>query len=120
MRRRALISMIENGHAENVYQINVVSNSSYGTIKFPNDENIFSDDLCFYICVSDNTNTIVVFNRRTNGNWDAFYCQDGNMFKIDRLNYSRNDIFDFSFVTNTYGQNLIYYIYKIPKLIIGG
>ena len=120
MRRRALISMIENGHAENVYQISVVSDSSDGTIKFPNDENIFSDDLCFYICISDNTNAIVVFNRRRNGNWDALYCLDGNMFKNDIQNYSRDDIFDFSFITNTYGQNLIYYIYKIPKLIIGG
>lgn len=120
MRRRALISMIENGHAENVYQINVVSDNSYGTIKFPNDENIFSDDLCFYICVSDNTNTIVVFNRRESGNWDAFYCSDGNAFRTDRQNYSRDDIFDFSFATSIYGQNLIYYIYKIPKLIIGG
>lgn len=117
MRRRALIAMIENGHAENVYQIHVVSDSSYSNIKFPNDESIFTDDICFYICISDDSDTIVIFNRRKSGNWDAFYCTDGSLFRDNRQNYSRDDIFDFQFNTGTYGKNLTYYIYKIPKSI---
>lgn len=115
LRRRALITMLENGFAENVYQITVVSDSSNGNIKFPNDESIFSEENCFYICISDDSDMITIFNRRNNGNWDAFYCVDGNAFRIDRQNYSREQIFNFDFLTGKYGESLVYYIYKIPK-----
>lgn len=115
MRRRALIQMLEDGFATDVFCVTLTSDKSYGNVKFPNDNTIFNqNDNCFYICVSEQTGLSIIFNIRANGNWDSFNCSDGNGFAAYQ-NYGRDVFFEKTYSTKTYGENIDFYIYKVPK-----
>ncbi len=116
MRRRALIQMLEDGFATDVFCLTLTSDKSYGTVKFPNNNAIFNqNDNCFYVCVSDQTTLSIIFNIRLNGSWDSFYCNESTF--LSNQNYGRDEFFEKTYSTKTYGENIDFYIYKVPKYI---